>query len=217
MNVIVTGASGMVGEGVMYECLQHPDVERVLVLGRRHCGWTHPKLKKILVPDMFDLTQIESELSGYDACYFCLGVSSVGMKEDDYRHITYDLTMNAASTLARLNHNMTFCYVSGRSTDSSENGRLMWARVKGKTENDLMKLTFKSVYNFRPGFMKPTAGMKNTLGGYKYFSWMYPALRALFPASVSTLKEVGLAMINVTLRGYPKHILEVNDIVEAAK
>ncbi|HYM19748.1 MAG TPA: NAD-dependent epimerase/dehydratase family protein [Candidatus Kapabacteria bacterium] len=216
LSVIITGASGMVGEGVLHECLQHPDVEHVLVVGRRACGTTHPKLKELLVSDLFDLTSIESELSGFDACYFCLGVSSIGMKEDAYRHITYDLTMNFAKTLVRLNQNMTFCYISGAKTDSSEKGRSMWARVKGKTENDLLKLPFKAAYNFRPGYIHPTPGLKNTLSSYKYITWLYPALRAIFPSSACSLREIGLAMIGVTERGYPKHILEVKDIVEAA-
>src|SRR5579883_959519 len=144
LRVIVTGTTGMVGEGVMHECLAHPDVEAVLSLARRPSGTTHPKLREIIVKDFFDLSSITHELAGYDACYFCLGVSSVGMKEEEYRHITYDLTMNLAAELVKQNRNMTFCYVSGKSTDSSEKGKLMWARVKGKTENYLMKMPFKA-------------------------------------------------------------------------
>jgi len=207
----------MVGEGVMLECFEHPDVESVLVVTRRQSGFSHPKLKEIIVPDFFNLSAIESQLAGYDACYFCLGVSSIGMKEDDYRHVTYDLTINFAKTVSKLNSDMTFCYVSGKSTDSSEKGKLMWARVKGKTENDLMKLAFKQVFAFRPGFIKATKGQKNTLKYYKYFAWLYPILKVIYPSGACTLKEIALAMINVTEKGYSKHILEVNDIVAASQ
>jgi len=216
IKAIITGATGMVGEGVLHECLQHPDVEAVLVINRKPCEVLHPKLKEIVHQDFFDLSAIENQLNGYNACYFCLGVSSVGMKDPEYNNLTYTLTMHVAQTLSRLNPGMTFCYVSGSGTDSSEKGRLMWARVKGKTENDLMKLPFKQVYAFRPGFMKPTKGLKNTLSFYKYVTWMYPFFKALFPGLMSTLAEVGLAMINVTKFGYNKQVLEVKDIVAAA-
>ena len=217
MKVIVTGVTGMVGEGVMHECLLDPGVEEILIVGRRPSGFSHPKLKELIAPDMFDLSSVESQLSGYDACYFCLGVSSIGMNEADYRHITYDLTVNFAKTLLARNPGMTFCYVSGKSTDSSENGKLMWARVKGKTENDLMKLPFKQVFAFRPGFMKATEGLKNTLKAYKYVGWLYPLLKIIYPSGTSTLAEVGLAMINVTRYGYANRILEVQDIKAAAR
>jgi uncharacterized protein YbjT (DUF2867 family) len=217
LSVIITGATGMVGEGALHEALLHPDVERVLVINRKPCGVSHPKLKEIVHSNFHDLASIESELTRYNACFFCLGVSSVGLKEEKYRQLTYDLTLHFAETLARHNSDMTFCYVSGKGTDSSEQGRLMWARVKGETENDLMKLPFKAVYNFRPGYMHPTKGLKNTLSGYKYISWLYPLLRILTPNSVSTLKEMGDAMINIALSGYTKHVLEVKDIQEVAK
>lgn len=207
----------MVGEGVLHECLQHPQVEEVLVVGRRSCGVTHPKLKEIILTDFFNSFPIESQLKGYNACYFCLGVSSVGMKEPEYYRLTYTLTLGFAEVLSRQNTDMVFCYVSGGGTDSSEKGRSMWARVKGKTENDLMKLPFKKVYAFRPGYMHPTKGLKNTLSFYKYVSWLYPFVRKFFPKYATTLKEVGLAMINVTLYGYPKNIVEVPDIIELAK
>lgn len=208
----------MVGEGVMHECLQHPQIESVLIVNRRPSGFSHPKLKEILHADFFDLSAIESQLVGYDACYFCLGVSSVGMNEADYFKMTHTLTLHFAETLSRVSPgNMTFCYVSGAATDSSEQGRSMWARVKGKTENDLMKLAFKKAYAFRPGYMQPTPGLKNSLKYYKYISWMYPALRTLFPGAVSTLAELGQAMIQVTLHGAEKQILEVKDIVGLAK
>jgi len=217
MRVIVTGATGMVGEGVLHECLQHPDVEQVLVINRKPCGVSHAKLKEIIHLNFQNLNPIESQLVNYDACFFCLGVSSVGMKEPQYHRLTYDLTVHVAETLSKLNQGMTFCYVSGSGTDSSEKGKRMWARVKGKTENRLMQLPFKKAYMFRPGFMKPTEGMKNTLKGYGFFSWMYPALRSLFPNFVCTLKEVGIAMINTVRKGYSKPILEVADIVALAK
>lgn len=212
IRAIITGATGMVGEGVLHECLNHADVEKVLVIGRRPCGVTHPKLREIIHGNFHDLSSIEKDLAGYNACFFCLGASSVGMKEDDYRRLTYDLTMHVAVTLGRRNPDMTFCYVSGAGTDSTEKGRLMWARVKGKTENDLMKLPFKRVYAFRPAFMEPTPGLKYTHGYYKVMRPLFPLLRVLFPSYVSTLKQVGMAMINVVARGYGKLVLEVVDI-----
>jgi uncharacterized protein YbjT (DUF2867 family) len=217
MKVIVTGATGMVGEGVLHECLLHPEVSGVLVINRRPCGIQHPKLKEIIHADFYDFSSIRSQLGGYDGCFFCLGVSSVGMKEDKYRHLTYDLTLHVAKTLSELNPGMVFCYVSGAGTDSTEKGSSMWARVKGKTENDLMKLPFRKAYMFRPGFMKPTKGLKNTLGFYKYVSWLYPLMRPIFPKAFITLRELGLAMIQVTRAGYSKQILDGNDIVALAK
>lgn len=214
LKVIITGATGMVGEGVLHECLLHPAVESVLVVGRKQCGVVHPKLKEIIHQDFFDISSIANQLTGYDACYFCLGVSSVGMKEADYYKMSYTLTLNFAQTLSKVNPKMTFCYVSGSGTDSSEKGRSMWARVKGKTENDLMKLPFKAVYNFRPGYMHPTKGLKNTLKSYKYIGWLYPIVRKLTSNFASTLAELGLAMINVTMNGYESHIIEVRDIIK---
>jgi len=207
----------MVGEGVLHECLLHTEVEQILVIGRKHCGLTHSKLKEILIHDFDDLSSIENQLADYNACFFCLGVSSVGMKEEEYKKVTYKLTMNFASVLSKLNPEMTFCYISGAAADSTEKGRTMWARVKGKTENDLMKLPFKQVYNFRPGYMQPTKGLKNTLPYYKFISWLYPVIRFAAPKYVSTLKELGLAMINAVNKGYKKPILEVKDIVELSK
>ena len=207
----------MVGEGVLIECLQHPDVEAVLVINRRPCGVVHAKLKEIIHKDFFNMEPIAGELSGYNACFFCLGVSSIGLKEPEYTHLTYDLTLHVAQILARQNRDMTFCYVSGAGTDSTEQGKRMWARVKGKTENDLMKLPFKKAYIFRPGFMKATPGQKNLLKAYKYFAWLYPFLRAVFPASACLLKEVGIAMINTINKGPAKQVLEVKNIVALAK
>lgn len=205
----------MVGEGVLHECLLHPGVEEVLVITRKPIPTVHTKLKTIVHADFFDFSSMEDQLNGYDACFFCLGVSSIGMNEKDYAHVTYDLTMTLARVLSKLNSEMTFCYISGVATDSTEKGRSMWARVKGKTENDLLKL-FKNGRMFRPGYMQPTEGMNNTLKYYKYIKWLYPGLRFLFPRYVSTLKELALAMINSALAGSEKRILEVNDIVKLA-
>lgn len=213
IRAIITGTTGMVGEGVLIECLQSNDVEQVLIINRKPLGVTHPKLKEIIHANFQDISPIADQLKGYNACYFCLGVSSVGMNEQDYTRITYDLTLNFAKTLRVQNPDMTFVYVSGSGTDSTEKGNLMWARVKGKTENDILKLGFKDAYAFRPGFMKPTAGQKNALSFYKYIDWLYPVLRALAPGVVSTLTEVGQAMVNVTLNPSEKKILEVKDIV----
>ena len=217
IKAIITGATGMVGEGVLHECLLHPQVESVLAINRKPCGVSHPKLKEIIHKDFFDLSPIENQLAGYNACFFCLGVSSIGMKEPEYYKFTYTLTLHVAETLSKLNPAMTFCYISGKSTDSTEKGRMMWARVKGKTENDLFKLPFKEVYAFRPGYMHPTKGLKNTPKSYKYITWMYPFFRTFLPNYVSTLKELGLAMINAALFGYEKKILEVKDIRVLAK
>lgn len=217
IRAIITGVTGMVGEGVMLECLMSDEVEKVLVINRKPCGVVHPKLTEIIHPNFFDLSPIQDKLSNYNACYFCLGVSSVGLTEDEYYKPTYTLTMHVAETLVKLNPEMTFCYVSGSGTDSTEKGRMMWARVKGKTENDLMKLPFKKVYCFRPGYMNPTKGMKNTLKYYGAVAWLYPVLRFLFPNFVTTLKELGVAMINVVSKGYSKQLIEVKDIVELAK
>ena len=207
----------MVGEGVLKEALSHPDVEKVLVISRKTCGLTHQKLTEILHPDFLDLSAIAAQLKGYNACFFCLGVSSVGMKEDVYYSMTYSLTIHMAEILARENSDMTFCYVSGAGTDSTEKGRVNWARVKGKTENDLMKLPFKKVFAFRPGFMLAEKGAKNVPGFFGIFRVLYPALRAIFPHFVTTLKEVAIAMINSAIYGYEKSVIEVPDILVLSK
>jgi nucleoside-diphosphate-sugar epimerase len=216
IKAIVTGATGMVGEGVLLACLGHPDVEQVLVINRKPGGVSHPKLREIIHADFFNLAPIESQLTGYNACFFCLGVSSVGMDKVQYRRITYDLTLNVGELLARSNPEMTFCYVTGAGTDSSEQGRVAWARVKGATENALMRL-FKRSYMFRPGFMRASPGQKNLKISYKLFAWIYPVGRAIYPAGFCTLQEVGQAMINAAGKGYSKQILNVKDIVELAK
>jgi nucleoside-diphosphate-sugar epimerase len=217
IRVILTGATGMVGEGVLHECLLHPQVESVLVLGRKSCGVTHAKMKEICYPDLSNLSAIQEKLAGYDACFFCLGVSSVGMDADDYYRMTYTLTMHVAETLQKMNPTMTFCYISGAGTDGTEKGRSRWARVKGKTENDLLKLGFERVYNFRPAYLHPTKGLKNTLKYYRYVQWLYPMGRKLLPNYFITLSELGRAMIHVVLTGYDRAVLEVKDIVSAAR
>ncbi|WP_315823282.1 NAD-dependent epimerase/dehydratase family protein [Paraflavitalea speifideaquila] len=217
IRAIITGATGMVGEGVLHECLLHPLVEAVLIISRKPSGVVHPKLKEILHADFFNLAPIADQLKGYNACFFCLGISSVGVKQDVYYKTTYTLTMRVAETLVQLKPEMTFCYISGRGTDSTEKGKVNWARVKGKTENDLMKLPFKKVFPVRPGFMKPTSGLKNTLPFYKYITWLYPLGRALSPNGFCTLRELGLAMIHSVNLPETRKIITGRDIIELAK
>jgi uncharacterized protein YbjT (DUF2867 family) len=212
IRVIITGTTGMVGEGVLNECLLSPDVEKVLVVSRKPNGHQHPKMTEIILPDFFDLSAIIPQLAGYDACFFCLGVSSVGMKKELYEKLTYDLTLGFAKTLVKVNTGMTFCYVSGAGTDSSEKGSSHWARIKGKTENDLQKVGFRQTFLFRPGILKATPGLKHTLGLYKWMSWLIPLFESLAPNTVTSLAHLGQAMIRVVTRGYDKNILEVKDI-----
>jgi hypothetical protein len=211
-KIILTGATGMVGEGVLLECLEHPQVSEVLSVSRKPTGMLHSKLKEYIVPDFLQLKEDDENLRGYDACFSCAGVSSVGMKETEYTRMTYDTTIHFAKVLLHQNPQMTFIYVSGASTDSTEKGRMMWARVKGRTENDLIKMPFKKVYNFRPGFMQLTPGQKNALKLYKFFGWMFPFFKLVFPNNTSTLKQVGRAMINSLIIGSDKSVLEVRDI-----
>ena len=220
LRVIITGATGMVGEGVLYECLNHPDVEKVLTINRNPCGYAHPKLTEIIHADLSDISNLSDRITGYNACYFCLGVTSLGKKEDEYTRLTYTLTLNFATTLAVQNPDMTFCYVSGAGTDTSEKGRTMWARVKGKTENDLIKLPFKRAYNFRPAGIKPFLPLKPTqtfYKTYKYAGWLFPVMKAINRDFVIELKDLAKGMINVALTGYSKNILEVKDIKILAK
>ena len=215
ISTIITGATGMVGEGVLLECLADPRVARVLVINRKASGVTHPKLVEIVHADFHDLSAIQPQLAGYDACFFCLGVSSVGMSEADYTRVTQDLTLEFGRTLARLNPDMAFCYVTGKSTDSTEHGKTMWARVKGRTENQLLRLFPRGVM-FRPGMMRATPGQKNLKGWYHLLAWIYPIGRALWPSAFCTLQEVAQAMINAATVGSPKKVLEVKDIVALA-
>jgi uncharacterized protein YbjT (DUF2867 family) len=215
MKVIITGTTGMVGEGVLLECLENPAVERVLSVSRRPSGHTHPKLTECLVRDFRDLGGVEPQLTGYDACFYCAGVSSVGMKEADYTAITYDTPVHFAETLARLNPGMVLIHVSGARTDGSEQGKVMWARVKGKAENALARLPFKAVYNFRPSLMKPTPGQKNIKSTYRVMLVLYPLLNLFFPGI--PLRQVGLAMINCVRFGAPKGVLEAGDIKQESE
>lgn len=215
IKTIITGTTGMVGEGVMHECLNHPDVESVLVINRRSGNVQHPKLKEIIHDNFYDLSSIKDKLSGYNACFFCLGTTSVGKNEKDYTKITFDLTKEFADTLHELNPDMTFCYVSGSKTDSSEKGKIMWARVKGRTENYLMSL-FSNAYMFRPALIIPTKGLNNTLTLYKFFAPLIPFVKVFLPSYICSLREIGLAMINSVLKGYDEKILEVNDIKKLA-
>jgi hypothetical protein len=214
IKVIITGATGMVGEGVLFECLKNVIVNQILMINRRHYECNNPKLKELIVPDFFQLEQFADSIKGYDACFFCAGVSSVGMKENRYTRITYDTTLSFAKTVLAYNPGMIFTYVSGQGTDSSEKGRLMWARVKGRTENDLMKLSFKGQYNFRPGAMLPFEGQKNWKAVYKF---IVKAIKVFAPKKILTMQEVGRAMINAATTGYPKSILEIQNIKELAR
>ncbi len=212
IKAIITGATGMVGEGVLLECLENPAVERVLSVSRRSCGHTHPKLTECLVPDFMQLDAVEPRLTGYDACFFCAGVSSAGMSEADYTRITYDTTLSFAGRLARLNPQLVFCYVSGRSTDSTEKGRSMWARVKGRTENALLKLPFKRAHNFRPALMTPAPGQKNLKTLYRVLLALTPLFRLLFGKEMMSLRDVGVSMIHAVEREGTKPVLEVADM-----
>jgi uncharacterized protein YbjT (DUF2867 family) len=220
MNVILFGATGMVGQGVLRECLLEDDVEQVLSIVRTPSGQQHAKLNEIVHIDFFNYSAIESRLTGFDACLFMLGVTSAGRSEAEYTRITHDLTLAAATVLAKLNLTMTFLYVSGVGTDSTERGRSMWARVKGKTENDLLKLPFRAAYMFRPGLIEPLHGIRSKTRFYQLiFSIakpIFPVLRGLFPKHVVTTEQIGRAMIRVAQSGYSKPVLEPPDIVQAA-
>lgn len=206
----------MVGQGVLRECLLEPEVESVLAVGRGKTGQQHEKLNEIVTDNLWDLAPIEANLSGLDACFFCLGVSAAGKSEEEYRRVTYDLTLSAARILLRQNPRMTFIYVSGMGTDSTERGRMMWARVKGKTENDLLKLPFKAAYMFRPGYIQPLDGIRTKTKWYGLLYAMmaplYPLWKALFPKYVTTTEQVGRAMIRVAKQGAAKSVLESEDI-----
>jgi len=217
LKIIITGTTGMVGEGVLLECLQNPTVGKILSISRKPNGHSHPKLEELIHADFSDLSSVIGQLTGYDACYFCAGISSLGISKEDYERITYDLTLAFATTLAKLNPKMTFTYVSGQGTDGTEKGSSHWARIKGKTENDLRKLPFQKVFAYRPGVMKPVAeNSKHILSYYKYFGWLYPIGRKLFPNGFNTLAEVGQSMVNVTVKDYDQFVLNGKEITETA-
>jgi uncharacterized protein YbjT (DUF2867 family) len=216
MKVILFGATGMVGQGVLRECLLDAGVESVLAVGRSSTGQQHAKLREIVHGSFLDFSAIEPRLTGFDACFFCLGVSSIGMNEERYRHLTYDITLAAATTLAKLNPQMVFVYVTGRSTDSTEQGSVMWARIKGKTENDLLKLPFKAAYMFRPAGIQPLHGVRSKTGWvqaiYVTAAPLLSLLHRVAPKYMTTSEQVGRAMIKVARDGYPKPVLESEDI-----
>jgi uncharacterized protein YbjT (DUF2867 family) len=216
MNVLIFGATGMVGQGVLRECLKADDVDAVVTIGRKATGARHAKLMEIVHADMFDYADIEPQLSGFDACFFCLGVSSGGMTEADYARLTYDLTMAAADTLARLNPDMTFTYVSGAGTDSTEKGSTMWSRVKGRTENALMQLPFRGVFLFRLGIIQPLDGIRSQTASYRILynitKPLLPVLRWLLPNTVLTTEVMGKAMLAAARIGEGRVVLETRDI-----
>jgi uncharacterized protein YbjT (DUF2867 family) len=216
VNVLLFGATGMVGQGVLRECLLDPGVQRVLAVGRGSTGLRDEKLRELVLPDVSDLSAVEAELTGFDACFFCLGVSSVGMSEERYTKLTYDLTLAVAQTLVRLNPGMTFVYVSGAGTDGTESGRVRWARVKGRTENALRRLPFQATYMFRPAAIVPMHGVRSKTAWYRalyaVMTPLYPALKALFPNGVTTTEQVGRAMLAVARSGYPMAVLETRNI-----
>jgi len=220
-KVILTGATGMIGKGVLLECLDHSEIGEVLVIGRNPVNVKHPKLKERIHKDFSDFSTIENLLTGYDACFFCLGISSAGMKEAEYKKITYDYTLALARTLFKVNPQMTFNYISGEGTDASEKGRMMWARVKGKTENDLLNMGFKQAFMFRPGLIIPKRGIQSRTKSYRlmynYFTWLVKLIKAIAPNSVVDTSQIGLAMINTVLKGYNKNILKAKDILILSK
>jgi len=216
LRVILFGATGMVGQAVLRECLLDPGVESVVAVGRSPTGRRHDKLRELVVPDLSDLSAVEDQLTGCDACFFCVGVSSAGMTEQDYRRVTYDMTMAAATTLARRNPDMTFVFVSGAGADSTEQGRVMWARVKGAAENAVLRLPFRAAYVFRPAFIQPMHGITSRTAAYRavyaLVGPLYPLWKALFPKYVTTTQQIGRAMLKVARQGAPKRVLESDDI-----
>jgi uncharacterized protein YbjT (DUF2867 family) len=221
MNVVIFGATGMVGSGVLIECLEDARIGSVLVAGRRSVGITAPKLREILIGSFSDLGPVGSEFATCDACFFCLGVSSAGMSEERYRQVTYDLTLAVAKAMVAANPAMTFCYVSGAGTDSTGQGSRMWARVKGQTENALLRLPFKAAYMFRPGFILPLKGVRSKTAIYQavynVLAPLYPLLRRLAPRFTTTTVNVGRAMIAVAIHGYDRPIIESPDIEQLAR
>ena len=220
-KVILTGATGMIGKGVLLECLDHGAISEVLVIGRNSIGMNHPKLKEMIHGDFSNFFSVKSQLTGYDACFFCLGISAAGLNEEQYKHITYEYTLALVRTLFEINPQMTFNYVSGQGTDSSEKSRMMWARVKGKTENDLLKIGFKQAFMFRPGMIIPLRGIKSRTKSYQfmydYFMWLVKFTKAVSPNSVVDTTQLGLAMINSMLRGYSEKIIRPKDMIIISK
>jgi len=220
-KVIITGATGMVGKGVLLECLEHKAISEVLVIGRNPIGMEHPKLKEIIHTDFTDFSGIKKQLADYDACYYCLGISAAGLNEEQYTKITYNYTMALAKPLLESSREMTFIYVSGEGTDSSEKGRMMWARVKGKTENDILNMGFKQAFAFRPGAIIPLRGIKSRTKSYQfmydYFMWLVKGIKAIAPNSVVNTTQIGLAMINALMKAYDKSILKPKDIILLSK
>lgn len=216
-KVIITGATGMVGKGVLLECLDHKSISQVLVIGRNSIKMEHPKLKELIQKDFTDFSGVKKQLKAYDACFYCLGISAAGLNEEQYKKITYDYALSLANTLLENNPGLTFNYVSGQGTDSSEKGRMMWARVKGKTENDLLDMGFKQAYMFRPGAIIPLRGIKSRTKSYQfiydYFLWLVKGIKAIAPNSVVNTTQIGLAMINSMLIGYDKKVLTPKDII----
>jgi uncharacterized protein YbjT (DUF2867 family) len=221
IKVLMFGASGMVGTAVLRECLADPQVVRVVTIGRSAATLHSAKLEEIIHADLSNYDSIETSLRDFDACFFCLGVSSANSSEDDYRRVTYDYTLAAANTLVRLNPRMTFVYVSGAGTDSSGTGRIMWARVKGRTENALLALPFAAAYMLRPGIIQPLHGIRSKTRSYRVFyslsAFLLPVLRALFPNHVLTTTQIGSAMLNLAKHGYAKRILQTRDIRAVSK
>jgi uncharacterized protein YbjT (DUF2867 family) len=220
MNVVIFGSSGMVGQGVLLECLRDEGVTGVLVIGRSTAGRQHAKLQEVLQPELFNVDAYADQLENLDACFFCLGVSSAGMSEDSYRRLTYDLTLAVARELAARNPGMCFIYVSGSGTDSTTRGRTMWARVKGATENALLAMPFRRAYMFRPGAIRPLDGIRSKTRAYRiiymFAGWLFPLLHLLFPRSIVTTREIGRAMLSVARDGWSKPVLEPSDIHAAA-
>lgn len=219
IKIIITGSTGMVGKGAVLECLESSEVEEVLIINRRSIGVNHPKLKELLITDFFDLSEIEDQLKGYDACFFSLGTSAMGKSEEEYTKITYELTLNFAKTLLKYNPEMTFIYVSGQGTDSTESGKMMWARVKGRTENELLNLGFKDAYMFRPGYIHPENGIISPIKLYWVFHAImkpiYPLIRKSTKSMTDTTR-IGQAVIKLTKEGYEKKIINPVDMNKLA-
>jgi uncharacterized protein YbjT (DUF2867 family) len=220
IKAILLGATGMIGQGLLRECLANPQVESILVINRKSCNISHPRLKEIIHQEFFDLSSLSNEMTGYNTCFFCLGITSAGLSEKDYHRFTFDLTLSIAKILTGINKEMSVCYISGAGADSSEKGRIMWARVKGKTENALMAMPFKKAYLFRPGFIQPLYGIKSRT---KLYNALYAVFKPFyfilkhFKGMVTNTETLAKAMINAVARGYEKSILESSDINKIGK